>query len=95
MPITPLPVRRVQIYELLNITRLTSLLVISAEDEGAVRARLRREPPPELARWDLDRDDVSVQLLSAPLPPDAAQEFVRLYLKNMRANTWRYHVWAP
>lgn len=95
MPITPLPVRRVQVYELLNITRLASLLAITGDDESALRARLRREPPPELSRWDLDRDDVSVQLLSSPLPPDAAREFVRLYLKTMRANTWHYHVWAP
>lgn len=95
MPITPLPVRRVQVYELLNITRLASLLAITGDDESVLRARLRREPPPELSRWDLDRDDISVQLLSSPLPPDAAQEFVRLYLKTMRANTWHYHVWAP
>lgn len=95
MPVTPTPVRRVQVFELLNITRLTSLLALVDGTEAELLARLRRAPPPELDGWDLESDDISVQLLSAPLPPSAAREFVDLYMRNMRARTWHYRVWAP
>ncbi len=93
MSVTPLPVYRVQVYELLNITRLESLLTITNEDEGALRARLRRAPPPEAASWDPRRDDVSVTLLGANLSVDSAREFIGLYLENMRPRTWKYRVW--
>ncbi len=94
-PITPVPTRRVQVFELLNVTRLESLLVITAEGEAAVHERLRLARPPDLGTWDPAADDLSVQLLTPLLPPEAAEEFVKRYLANMRPRTWRYHVWRP
>ena len=92
-PITPLPVRRVAVYELMNLTRLESALVITGDDERAVRERLRGPLPLELARWNPRTDDVSVQLLSPSLGEDLAEEFVKTYLNNMRQRTWRFQVW--
>jgi hypothetical protein len=92
-PITPLPVRRVAVYELMNITRLESALVITGEDERAMRERLRRHLPPELERWNPGTDDISVQTLSPSLGEDLAEEFVKTYLNNMRLKTWRFHLW--
>jgi hypothetical protein len=93
MSVTPLPVHRVQVYEILNITRLESLLTITSEEEGAVRARLRASPPPEASAWDIKHDDVSVTLLGANLSMVSAREFIALYLENMRPRTWKYRVW--
>ncbi|MBI3566486.1 MAG: hypothetical protein HY079_14930 [Elusimicrobia bacterium] len=95
MSVTPLPVRRVHVYELLNITRRESLLVISSDDEEPLRSRLRRAPPIEIAAWDLLHDDMSATLMGANLAPHSAREFVALYRENMRPRTWRYRVWEP
>lgn len=94
-PITPLPVRRVAVYELMNRTLLESALVITGDDEPAVLRRLSRTLPPELSRWNPGRDDISVQLLSPRLNEDMTEEFVRTYLENMSRRTWRFHVWRP
>lgn len=95
MSVTPPPVRRVHVYELLNISRRESLLAISSDDEEPLRARLRRAPPIEISAWDLLHDQLSVTLMGANLSPVSAREFVALYRENMRPRTWRYRVWEP
>ncbi|MDE2142306.1 MAG: hypothetical protein KGL74_06600 [Elusimicrobia bacterium] len=92
-PLTPLPVRRMAVYELMNLTRLESALVITGDDEPAVLRRLHRVLPPELRRWKPESDDISVQLLSPRLNEGMTEEFVRTYLENMSRRTWRFHVW--
>ncbi|MFI5345263.1 MAG: hypothetical protein ACHQ51_02700 [Elusimicrobiota bacterium] len=94
-PLTPLPVRRVAVYELMNLTRLQSALVITGDDEHAVLDRLNRALPVELSLWNPERDDISVQLLSPRLNEDMTEEFVKTYLENMSRRTWRFHVWRP
>jgi hypothetical protein len=80
---------------LINHHRLESLLVITSDGENDLRARLRREPPPETARWNLSEDGVSVEMLSPGLREDAAEEFVKSFMKSMSLRTWRFHVWRP
>ncbi len=92
MSVTPLPVRRVHVYELLNVTRRESVLAITSDDEAPLRARLLRARPIEAASWTAD-DDVSVTLHGANLSPVSAREFADLYRQNMRGRTWRYRVW--
>jgi hypothetical protein len=92
-PITPLPVRRVAVYELMNTTRLESVLVLTGEDEAAVRRRLNGPLPAPLARWNPLEDNISVQMLSPRLGEDLAEEFVKTYMNNMRHKTWRFRVW--
>ena len=92
---TPVPVRRVAIYELMNHRRLESLIVITSDGENALRARRRREPPPETGRWNLLEDGVSVEILSPLLPEGAAEEFVKAFMERMSRRTWRFHVWRP
>lgn len=84
---------RVHVYELLNVSKLESLVAITDEDEPALRARLRGAVPVEISRWDLERDEVSVMLHAANLLPQAAREFAALYVENMRHRSWRYRVW--
>jgi hypothetical protein len=93
--LTPVPVRRVAVYELMNHRRLESLLVITSDGENELRGRLRREPPPETARWDLAEDGVAVEILSPRLREDAAEEFVKLFMERMSRRTWRFRVWRP
>lgn len=93
MSVTPLPVRRVHVYELLNVTRRESLLAITSDDEAPLRERLSRARPIEASAWDPERDDVSVTLHGANLSPVSAREFADLYRQNMRGRTWRYRVW--
>lgn len=93
MPVTPVPVRRVFVYEVLNLTRMESLLALSGHELGEFRDRVRREPPASLERWDLRGDQISFEKLAARLPEEAAEQFVTLYLENMRQRTWRFHLW--
>lgn len=96
MPLTPppVPLRRVHVYEVFNVARKESILALSAEDTArSLEDRLRRAPPPGLETWDLGRDGVSVELLAPRMMPVAAEEFIELYLRNMRHRTWRFHVW--
>ena len=93
--LTPVPVRRVAVYELINHRRLESLLVITSDGEDALRARLRRAPPPETVAWNLREDGVSIDLLSTRLPEDSAEEFVKSFMKNMSRRTWRFRIWRP
>ncbi|MDX6771149.1 MAG: hypothetical protein SF051_16590 [Elusimicrobiota bacterium] len=96
MPLTPppLPVKRLHVYEVFNVARKESVLALSAEDtERSLEQRLRRAPPPGTEGWDLGRDALSVVLLAPRMLPRAAEEFVALYLDNMRQRTWRFHLW--
>ena len=92
---TPLPVRRVHVYEIVNRTRLASLLVISCEDPSALRQRLMRQPPEDVGRWNLLLDRWTVEPLIQSLPLPAAEEFLRRHEENMSRRTWRFHVWRP
>ena len=93
--LTPVPVHRVAVYELMNLTRLESVLVITRDDESAMRARLSGSLPPSLSRWNPAGDDLSLQTLSPLMKEDLAEAFVKTYLANMRARTWRFSVWRP
>ncbi len=94
MAITPVPVssRKVHIYELLNRSRLESLLVLTLEDSAAVVARLRREPPAEAGFWTL-HDDVSVEILAQHMTEASAEAFLSMHLEHMQRRTWRFRVW--
>ncbi|MDD5305553.1 MAG: hypothetical protein PHS14_20835 [Elusimicrobia bacterium] len=94
MAITPVPVttRKVHLYEILNRTRLESLLVVTVADSDSVLARLRREPPPEAAFWTL-HDDVAVEILAQHMSEAASEEFLKMHLQHMQQRTWRFRVW--
>ena len=92
---TPVPIRRVHVYEIVNRTRLASLLVIASDDASALRHRLLREPPVSAERWDLARDRWTVEPLIQSLPLPAAEEFLRRHQDNMSQRTWRFHIWRP
>ncbi len=96
MPVTPTPVslKRLHVYEVFNVARKESVLALAADENArGVEERLKQAPPPELRSWDFERDGISVELLAPRLPEAAAEEFVQLYLNNMRHRTWRFHVW--
>jgi len=84
---------RVQVYELANVGRRESLLAVTAEDEGALRLRLRVAPPPAASHWDASRDDISVLLLGANLSPRAAKEFAGRYHEERRHAAWSCRLW--
>lgn len=94
MAITPVPAttNKVHIYELLNRTRLESLLVVTVADSSEVVARLRREPPPEAGFWTL-HDDVAVEILAQHMSEAASEEFLKMHLEHMQQRTWRFRVW--
>lgn len=96
MPVTPTPapLKRLHVFEVFNVARKESVLVLSAEDNArTLEERLARSLPPGAEHWDLARDGVSVELLAPRMLAGAAEEFVELYLNNMRHRTWRFHVW--
>ncbi len=94
MAITPVPIsaRKVHIYEILNRTRLESLLVVTALESSEVVARLRREPPPEAGFWTL-YDDIGVEILAQHMSEAASEEFLKMHLEHMQQRTWRFRVW--
>ena len=96
MPITPVPsqTKRVHVYELINRTRLESLLVVTSMEEALVMGRLRASPPPEAGFWTIG-DDVGVELLGQHMLEKSAEEFLTGYLDHMQNRTWRFRVWRP
>lgn len=96
MAITPVPsqTRRVHVYELVNRTRMESLLVVTALQEPEVVPRLRQSPPPEAGFWQRS-DDVGVETLGQHMTEHSADEFLKNYLDHMQNRTWRFRVWRP
>jgi hypothetical protein len=96
MAITPVPSQatKVHVYELLNRTRMESVLVLTALESAPLLARLRREPPPEAGFWQLG-DDVTVEILAQHMRKESAEEFLKQYLEHMQRRTWRFRVWRP
>ncbi len=95
MAMTPVPsaTRRVHVYELVNRTRLESLLVVTEQDGASgVLSRLRRERPAEADRWQL-ADDVDAVVLAQHMRVESADEFLKQYLEHMERRTWRFRVW--
>ena len=94
MAITPVPSQavRVHVYELINRTRLESLLVVTSIESTVLLARLRREPPAEAGSWTLS-DDVGVEILAQHMLSTSAEEFLKQYLEHMQRRTWRFRVW--
>ena len=94
MAITPVPSQtvRVHVYELINRTRLESLLVVTSLESTALLTRVRREPPAEAGFWQLG-DDVTVEILAQHMLDASAEEFLKQYLEHMQRRTWRFRVW--
>ena len=94
MAITPVPAttRKIHIYEIINRTRLESLLVLTAADSAEALARLRREPPPEAGFWT-PHDDVGIEILAQHMTEATAEQFLKMHLEHMQERTWRFRVW--
>lgn len=96
MAITPVQseTRKVHIYEILNRTRLESLLVVTTADSADIGTRLKREPPPETAGW-APGDDTAVEILAQHMNEVAAELFLKMHLEHMQQRTWKFRVWRP
>ena len=94
MAITPVPAttNKVHIYELLNRTKLESLLVVTMDPCSDVLARLRSTPPPEASFWT-KHDDVALEVLAQYMSEAASEEFLKMHLEHMQQRTWRFRVW--
>jgi len=94
MAITPVPAttKKVHIYELLNRTKLESLLVVTMAPCAEILARLRREPPSEASFWT-KHDDVALEVLAQYMSEAASEEFLKMHLEHMQDRTWRFRVW--
>ncbi|MCM2303455.1 MAG: hypothetical protein NDJ72_02040 [Elusimicrobia bacterium] len=94
MAITPVPsaTRKVHIYEILNRTRLESLLMLTMSDSAEAAVRVRREPPPEAAGWTLS-DDVAVEILAQHMSEASAEQFLKMHLDHMQQRTWKFRIW--
>ncbi|MCM2304105.1 MAG: hypothetical protein NDJ72_05340 [Elusimicrobia bacterium] len=84
--------RKVHIYEILNRTRLESLLVVTTSDSADIGSRLKREPPPEADGW-APGDDTAVEILAQHMNEAAAELFLKMHLEHMQARTWKFRVW--
>ncbi len=96
MAITPVPsaTRRVHIYEVINRTRLESLLVVTVTPTAEVLSMLRVAPPSEAGFWQ-QHDDVAVEILAQHMSETSAEEFLKMHLEHMQRRTWRFRVWRP
>lgn len=92
---TPVPdgKRKVHVYEVVNRTRMESLLVLSVAESTEVLARLRGTPPPAEASFWAPHDDVGVEILAQHMTEDTAEQFLKLHLEHMQRRTWRFRVW--
>jgi hypothetical protein len=94
MAITPVPAtdRKVHIYEILNRTRLESLLMLTVVESAEAASRIKRDPPPEAEGWT-PGDDVAVEILAQHMSEAAAEQFLKMHLEHMRERTWKFRVW--
>lgn len=89
---TPLPLRRVNLYEIANRGRHESLIVVTADALESVRRRLRESFPAEIAHWDR-RDELLFELLASRLAPAAADTFLTAFFTNPAMRGWRLIAW--
>jgi hypothetical protein len=94
MAITPVPEtkRKVHIYEIVNRTRMESLLVLTEAESTESLSRLRSRPPAEASFWSR-HDDVAVEILAQHMTESTAEQFLTMHLEHMQQRTWRFRVW--
>ncbi|MDE2491548.1 MAG: hypothetical protein KGM24_11925 [Elusimicrobia bacterium] len=92
MTATPLALKRLNIFEVVNSARRESLIALSSGDAGALRRRVRASPPPEIRHWDR-ADALEFETLAMRLNPSHAEHFLTLFLSNPQLRDWRLIAW--
>ena len=80
------------VYEIVNYGRRESLIALVPEGLAALVARLGPPRPPLIAHWDA-KETFAVEQLSSEMPSADAEEFVKLFLSNVRFQGWTTLIW--
>lgn len=83
---------KVNIYEIVNYGRRESLVALVPDGLTALMSRLGPPRPPLVAHWDA-AEIFAVEQLTGAMPLDDAEEFVKLFLSNVRWQGWTMIVW--
>ncbi|OGS01942.1 MAG: hypothetical protein A2V88_00535 [Elusimicrobia bacterium RBG_16_66_12] len=89
---TPLAIRKVNIFEVVNHTRRESLIAVTSEDSLAFRRRLSSAPPDVIGHWDC-ADQTEFEPLAVHLGPGTADHFLKLFMSDTRMRDWRLIEW--
>jgi hypothetical protein len=89
---TPLAIRKVNIFEVVNHTRRESLIAMTPEDALAFRRRLSASPPNVIGHWER-ADQTEFEPLAARLGPSTAEHFLKLFMSNSSLRDWRLLEW--
>lgn len=83
---------RLNVYEVINYGRRESLIVLATEALPALMARLGPPRPAPIEHWSA-QEVYAVEQLSPGMPHADAEEFVKLYVSNVRWQGWTTLVW--
>ena len=80
------------IYEVVNYGRRESLIALVADGPAPFVQRLSSPRPDPIAHWEPE-ETFAVEHLAAAMPAADAEEFLKLFLSNVRWQGWKMLVW--
>jgi hypothetical protein len=83
---------KVNIFEIVNYGRRESLIALVPDGLAALVNRLHPPRPTLVAHWE-PVETFAVEQLAAAMPAADAEEFVKLFLSNVRWQGWTMLVW--
>lgn len=86
------PEGRTHIYEAVNHLRKESLIALSPDAPDEFLRRLGPPRPAAIAHWG-PTEDFAVEQLAAEMAVSDAEEFLVMYLENVRSNDWKNIPW--
>ena len=89
---TPLAIRKLNIFEVVNHTRRESLIAVTHEDALSFRRRLGVSPPGVIRHWER-ADQTEFEPLASSLGPSTAEHFLKLFMSNDSMRDWRLIEW--
>lgn len=90
----PAPEGRTHIYEVVNHARKESLIVLHPEAPEDFLRRLGPPRPGPIAHWEPD-EEIAVEQLAAAMTTADAEEFLAMFLANVRSRDWYTISWRP
>jgi hypothetical protein len=87
----PAPEGRTHIYEVVNHLRKESLIALCPDAPAEFLRRLGAAPPAVIAHWG--PEDFAVEQIAASMACADAEEFLAMYLENVRSNDWKNIPW--
>lgn len=86
------PQGKVNVYEVINYGRRESLIALVADGLVPLIQRLGHPRPQPIAHWE-PAETFAVEQLASAMPAADAEEFLKLFLSNVRWQGWKMLIW--